>query len=109
MLLIRFTVLIFAAVAAIIGVALLDTWWAVAVGTLLLRALRTPTIMEVFPCLSARGKRPTADEESLEAGGFVDDDTGLPTRRRWNEYAARIYARRVDERGTVPVPDDWRG
>ena len=109
MLLVRFVILIFAAVAAIVGVAVFDTWWAVLVATLLLLALLATTIIQVFHFLSASGNRSAADEELLEAGGFVDDDSGLPTRRRWNEYAARVFAAEVADRGTIRVPEDWEG
>jgi hypothetical protein len=109
MLLVRFTLLVLATVAAIIGVGLLGTWWAVALATVVTLALLAMATVEVFRYLSAGDNRSTADEELLEAGGFVEDDTGLPSRRRWDEHTARTYAEDVAALGTVPVPVGWRG
>jgi hypothetical protein len=109
MLLVRFTLLVLATVAAIIGVAILDTWWSVVLATVVTLALLTMAAIEVFRYLSASDNRSAADEELLEAGGFVEGDTGLPSRRRWRQYTARMYAEQVADRGTVPVPAAWRG
>lgn len=109
MLLVRFTLLVLATVAAIVGVGLLNTWWAVALATVVTLALLTMAAAEVLRYLSASDNRSPADEELLEAGGFVEGDTGLPSRRRWSESTARTYAEDVAELGTAPVPADWRG
>ena len=109
MLLLRFIVLILASIAAIVAVAVFDVWWAVVLAVWLVIALLVTTMLQISHFLSASGNRTTADKEMLEEAGFVDDDTGLPTRRRWNEHAAGMYADEVAENGTVPVPDDWQG
>ena len=109
MLLIRFTALTLATVAAIVAVAILDTWWAVAVAILMTLAVTTATVVLVAHYLSASENRSAADTELLQAAALVEDETGLPTRRRWNEYTARVYAENVAEHGTIPVPPNWRG
>jgi hypothetical protein len=109
MLIVRFTVLVLATVAAIVGVALADTWWSVVLATLVTLALLAQTVILIFHFLSASDNRPAAEEEVLEDAALVEAETGLPTRRRWNEHAARVYAERRAERGALPVPAAWRG
>jgi hypothetical protein len=50
-----------------------------------------------------------SEEEQLESAGLVELESGLPTRRRWNERQARAYAEEVARRGLVAVPEGWRG
>lgn len=109
MLLIRFGVLALAAVAAIVALATLGTWWSVAVAALVTLALLAQTAVLIFHYLSASENGSAADAELLESAALVEADTGLPTRRRWNADTARAYANDAADRGTIPVPVDWRG
>jgi hypothetical protein len=107
MLLVRFTVLILIAIAAIVAVAILDTWWAVALAALVTLALLAQTAVLLFHYLSAGDNDP--DEDLLEAADLVEGETGLPTRRRWNERVARAYAADIARRGRLAIPERWRG
>jgi nucleotide-binding universal stress UspA family protein len=91
------------------AVATLGTWWSVAVAALVTVALLAQTAVLIFHYASARENGSAADAELLESAALVEPDTGLPTRRRWNADTARVYANDAADRGSIPVPVDWRG
>jgi hypothetical protein len=109
MLLVRFTILVLATVAAAVVAFAVDAVWALALAILVLLALLFEVVILIFHYTSASGVESPDDETMLEDRGLVERDTGLPTRRRWNEPQAREYADEVARRGVVAVPDGWRG
>jgi hypothetical protein len=57
MLLVRFAALVLATVAAIVGVALLNTWWIVVLAVVVTLALLALTVLDLAEVLSDDGDR----------------------------------------------------
>lgn len=109
MLLIRFTILVLAVVATIVVVALADVWWLAVLAAVVLVLMTVAVALLVFHYTGAAGWLGPSEEAQLEDEQLVEFDTGLPTRRRWNERQAGEYAQEVARGGLVAVPEGWRG
>jgi hypothetical protein len=109
MLLIRFGVLMLAVVAVAVVAVLADVWWLSVLAVLVLIALTGAAVLLTLHYLGMPDWLGPEQEEELEAAGLVEPETGLPTRRRWNERTAAGYAEEVARRGLVAVPEGWRG
>jgi hypothetical protein len=109
MLLIRFLVLILVVVAVAVVAAIVNTWWIAVIAIVVLVAMTVATVLLVLHYTGAPDWLGPDENAQLESGGLVADETGLPTRRRWNDRQARAYAADVARRGLVAVPDGWRG
>jgi hypothetical protein len=109
MLLLRFMALTFIVIAAALVAFALDAAWAVVLAVLIMLAALVELFVLIMHYTSAAEQAQPSDEITLEDEGLVERETGLPTRRRWNEPQAREYADEVARRGLVAVPDGWRG
>jgi membrane protein implicated in regulation of membrane protease activity len=98
MLLIRFTGLILAVVAIIVVVALADVWWLAVLAAVVLVLMTVALVLLVFHYTGAPGWLGPTEEAQLQDEQLVEFDTGLPTRRRWNERQAGEYAQEVARR-----------
>jgi len=109
MLLLRLMALTFIVIAAALVAFALDAAWAVVLAVLILFAALVELFLVMAHYTSASDQEPPSDQIILEEQDLVERETGLPTRRRWNEPQAREYADEVARRGLVAVPDGWRG
>jgi hypothetical protein len=109
MLLLRLMALTFIVIAAALVAFALDAAWAVVLAVLILLAALVELFLVMAHYTSASHQEPPSDQIILEEQDLVERETGLPTRRRWNEPQAREYADEVARRGLVAVPDGWRG
>jgi hypothetical protein len=109
MLLIRFAVLVLAVVAAAVIAVLADVWWLSVLAVIVLFVLTIVAVLLVLHYAGAPEWLGAEEESELEDAGLVEPESGLPTRRRWNERRAREYAEEVARRGLVAVPEGWRG
>jgi hypothetical protein len=108
-LLIRFAVLMLTVVAAAVVAVLADVWWLHVLAVLLLIALTAAAVLLTLHYAGTPDWLGPEEEQELQDAGLVEPETGLPTRRRWNERTAARYAEEVARRGLVAVPDGWRG
>jgi hypothetical protein len=109
MLMLRFLVLVLAVVAVAVVAAVTDAVWLAAVAVAVLVALTVAAVLLILHYLGAPDWLGGSEEAQLESAGLVEPESGLPTRRRWNERQAREYAQEVARRGLVAVPEGWRG
>lgn len=109
MLILRFLLLVLAVVAVAVVAAVADTLWLAIVAVVVLIALTTGAVLLTLHYLGAPDWLGAGEEAELEQAGLVEAESGLPTRRRWNERQARAYAEEVARRGLVAVPEGWRG
>jgi hypothetical protein len=108
-LLIRFALLMLTVVAVAVVAVLADVWWLGVLAVLVLVALTIASVFLVLHYTGAPEWLGPGEEAQLESARLVEPETGLPTRRRWNERSAREYAEEVARRGLVAVPEGWRG
>jgi hypothetical protein len=109
MLLIRFAALMLTVVAAAVVAVLANVWWLSALAVLLLIALTGAAVLLTLHYAGTPDWLGPEEEEELEDADLVEEETGLPKRRRWNERTAARYAEEVARRGLVAVPEGWRG
>jgi hypothetical protein len=107
--LIRIVVLVLVVVAAIVVAVAVDTVWIAVLAVVVLIAATAATVLVVLHYAGTPDWLGAEAEAELERAGLVEEETGLPTRRRWNERVAREYADEVARRGLVAVPEGWRG
>lgn len=109
MLLVRFVSFVLLVVAAVVVAAVANVWWVGVIAVIVLVGLTVATVLLVFHYTGAPDWLGPSEEAELEGEGLVEQETGLPTRRRWNQRQARQYAEEVARRGLVAVPGGWRG
>jgi hypothetical protein len=109
MLLVRFALLMLAVVVAAVVAVLADVWWLSVLAVIVLLVMTAASVAIVLRYTGMPGWLGPSEQAQLEDERLVDQETGLPTRRRWNEAQAREYAEEVARRGLVAVPEGWRG
>jgi hypothetical protein len=109
MLLLRILLLVLVVVAAVVVAALADSGLLAALAVVVAIAATAATTLLMLHYLGAPSWLGAGPQDELERASLVEEETGLPTRRRWNERQAREYADEVARRGLVAVPDGWRG
>jgi hypothetical protein len=109
MLLIRFLLLVLTVVAVAVVAVVVNAWWLEALAVLVLIALTIAAVLLTLHYAGTPEWLGAEDEAELESAELVEPETGLPTRRRWNERDAGRYAEEVARRGLVAVPEGWRG
>lgn len=109
MLILRFLALVLAVVAAAVVAGVTDSVWLTVVALVLLVALSAGAVLLVLHYLGSPDWLGGSEETQLADARLVEAESGLPTRRRWNERQARAYAEEVARRGLVAVPEGWRG
>jgi hypothetical protein len=101
--------LVLAVVAAFVLAAVANAWWLDVIAAVVLVALTVASVLLLLHYAGAPDWLGPGEEAELEGAHLVEQETGLPTRRRWNERNAREYAEEVARRGVVAVPGGWRG
>ena len=109
MLLLRIMLAVLVVVAAVVVAALADSALLGVLAILVALAATVATTLLMVHYLGAPSWLGPSEEAELEEAKLVEEETGLPTRRRWNERQAREYAEEVARRGLVAVPEGWRG
>ena len=85
----RFIGLILVVVAAVVIAALVNVWWFTVVTAIVLIVATVTAVLLVLHNVSAPGWLGAAEEAELQDAGLVENETGLPKRRRRNERTAR--------------------